>query len=259
MVESADSFIHWLFYYHTRVASPCVCDLSQSILNLLYEVQFLWLLELLIALEILWECLFKVRKVSSLLSFCWILLIELGPGALSFAEFLECALMGLLLIKFRVFEDLLIFILVSRVNPLELFRITQPRVEHPLIISYQSHFPSEAFVPVILRPRVNILLLLERGSVWLISSSVVINLRILPQIVEECSLLVGRLIDLLQATCTVRDVRIPAATIICIVHWFRMDVCQRLCWSLFCYNEWTYKKGLIRTCHEGDKGSMTQW
>ena len=139
-------------------------------------------------------------KISGFLGFCWILLIELGPGTLCFAKFLEGTLMGLLLVKFRVLVDLFILILESRVHFLKLFRVAQSSVEHTLIISHKSHFTGEAFVPVILRARINILLLLKGCCVRLISSCIVINLRILSQIVEEGSFLISWLIDLFESS-----------------------------------------------------------
>lgn len=223
---------------------------DRSLLDLLYEVELLRLLKLLVPFEILWECLLQVREVSSFLGFYWILLVELGPCSLSFAKFLEGALMGLLLIKFRVFVDLFILILVNCLHFLQLFGVAQSRVQHPLIISHESHLPGETLIPMVLRFRVNVLPLLEGGGVRLISPRVVVDLWILPKVVEECSFLICGLVDLLESTGTVRYVSISAASVICIVHWFRVNVSQWLRWSLFCDYEWTYSKktNLISQC-----------
>ena len=102
-----------------------------------------------------------MREVGSFLGFYWILLVELGPCALRFAKLLEGTLMGLLLVEFRVLEDFFFLIVLESFHFLKLLRVAQSRVQHALIISHESHLPGKTLVPMILRARVNILLLLE--------------------------------------------------------------------------------------------------
>lgn len=141
-----------------------------------------------------------MRQVCSLLRLLGLILVELGPRALGLTEFLKCTLMSLLLIIFRVLENLFILILVGSVDLLELLRVTESGVEHALIVADECHLTRESLVPVILRFRVNVLLLLERCSVRLISSGVVIDLRVLPKVVEEGSFLVRWLVYLFEST-----------------------------------------------------------
>ena len=54
----------------------------------------------------------------------------------------------------------------------------------------------------------------------LVPSSIVVDLRIVTEVIVERTLLVGWLVNLLEATGTIRDVSITTATIIRIVNWF---------------------------------------
>ena len=64
-----------------------------------------------------------MTKVGLLLSLLWILFIELGPGTLSFAEFLEDTLVSLLLVEVRILVDFLVLIHETRINLLESLRV----------------------------------------------------------------------------------------------------------------------------------------
>lgn len=171
-------------------------------------------------------------QISGFFGLFWVIFVELGPRPRRFAELLERTLVWLLLIKSRVFEDLLVFVKVGLVNFLELLGITKPRVEHSLIVSYKSHLPCEAFVPMILWPREHVLLLLEGASVRFIPSCVIVDLWVLPQVIEERPLLMRRLVNWFKATGTVRYVRVPATPVIRVVDWLRVDEGQRLRRSL---------------------------
>ena len=75
-------------------------------------------------------------------------------------------------------------------------------------------------VPIVLRFRENILPLLKGRRVRLISPSMIVDLRILSQVIVECSFLIGGLVDQFKATSAVRDVRISATSIIRVVNGF---------------------------------------
>ena len=64
-----------------------------------------------------------MTKVCSFLSLLRIFLVELSPGSLSLAELLEYALVSLLLIKVRVFVNLLTLIYKYSINILQSLRI----------------------------------------------------------------------------------------------------------------------------------------
>ena len=64
-----------------------------------------------------------MTKVGLLLSLLWILFIELGPGTLSFAEFLEDTLVSLLLVEVRILVDFLVLIHETRINLLQSLRV----------------------------------------------------------------------------------------------------------------------------------------
>ena len=144
----------------------------------------------------------------------------MGPGSLSLAEFLEDALVRLLLSEVRVLINFLSLVNKNSVDVLELLGVAESRVQHLLIVSHEGHFTCKALVPMVLRPRVNVVLLLERGRVRLVSSSIVVDLRILPKVIVERTLLIRWLVNLLEATGTVRDVRVATSAIIRVVNRF---------------------------------------
>ena len=144
----------------------------------------------------------------------------MGPGSLGLAEFLEDALVRLLLSEVRVLINFLSLVNKNSVDVLELLRVAESRVQHLLIVSHEGHFACKALVPMVLRPRVNVVLLLERGRVRLVSSSIVVDLRILPKVIVERTLLIRWLVNLLEATGTVRDVRVATSAIIRVVNRF---------------------------------------
>ena len=76
--------------------------------------------------------------------------MELGPGSLGLTEFLEDALVSLLLSKVGVLINFLTLVDEYCINVLELFRVAESCVQHLLIVSYEGHFTSKALVPSIL-------------------------------------------------------------------------------------------------------------
>ena len=108
-----DSDLSWF-----QQTLTCISSLSLS-----DKVEFLWLFQLFVSPEILREGLRKMTKVGLLLSLLWILFIELGPGTLSFAEFLEDTLVSLLLVEVRILVDFLVLIHETRINLLESLRV----------------------------------------------------------------------------------------------------------------------------------------
>lgn len=85
-------------------------------------------------------------------------------------EFLEDALVSLLLIELRILIHLLVLVNESCVNVLELFWVAEACVQHLLIVSYEGHFTCKTLVIVVLRSRVNVVPLLEGGCVRLVPS-----------------------------------------------------------------------------------------
>ena len=160
-----------------------------------------------------------MTEVCLFFSFLRILLVELSPRALCLTEFLEDALMSLLLIEIRVLENLFIFIHEFSVNLLQALWITETSVQHFLIIPYQSHLSRKAFIPMILCARVNIILFLKACRMRLISSAIVVDLRILSKVVVECAFLICWLIDGLETSCTIRNVGVTTSAIVRIVNW----------------------------------------
>ena len=105
---------------------------------------------LIVSFEILRKCLREVAHVGSFLSLLGVIFIELCPCSLRFTEFLEYALVSLLLIEGRVLVYLLILVDESSIDFLQGFWITKSCIKHLLIISHKCHFSCEAFIPVIL-------------------------------------------------------------------------------------------------------------
>lgn len=86
----------------------------------------------------------------------------------------------------------------------------------------------------------DVLLLFEWGRVGLISTRIIVHLRILSQVVEEGTLLIGWLVDRLQAAGTIRYVSVPATSIVSIANRLWVDIGQWLGRSLFRNYEGTY-------------------
>lgn len=93
-----------------------------------------------------------MTQIGLFLSLLGVFLVELSPGALGFAEFLEDALVRLLLIKVGILVDFLVLIHEARIDLLESLGVAESRIEHLLVVTHQGHLPREAFVPVVLRP-----------------------------------------------------------------------------------------------------------
>ena len=136
-----------------------------------------------------------MTEIGLLLCLLGVLLIELRPGPLSLTEFLEDALVRLLLSEVRILVNLLVLIHEGRIDLLQFLRIAQPGIQHLLVVPDERHLSGEALIPVVLRPRVHIVLLLEGSGVRLVPPSVVVDLRVVSQVVVKCSLLVSWLVD----------------------------------------------------------------
>ena len=188
-----------------------------------------------------------MAKIGLLLCLLGILLIELSPGSLRLAELLEDTLVRLLLAKVGILVNLLVLIHEACIDLLESLGIAQSRVQHLLVVPDKGHLAREPLIPVVLRPGIHVVLLLKGRGVRLIPPSVVVDLRVLPQVVVECSFLVRRLVYRLQATRAVRDIGIPAAAIIGVADGLGVDVGQWLGRSLSLDHERTCgKKEIIR-------------
>ena len=164
-------------------------------LLLFYKIELLWFFKLLVSFEILWKCLRKMPHIGSLLRLLRVVFIKLSPCTLRLTEFLEYALVSLLLVECWVLVNLLILVDIGSINFLHQFWITEPSIKHLLIISHECHLSRETLIPVILRFRICVVSLLKRGCVRLISSSVVLDLWILSQVIVKGPFLVRWLID----------------------------------------------------------------
>ena len=105
---------------------------------------------------------------------------------------------------------------------------------------------------MILRLWEDVSLLLKRCRVGFAPPRIIVHLRILPQIVEKCSLLISWLVHRFETARIVRYVRISATSIVCIVNWFWVNHGQWLGRPLLCCHErtWGIDKSInFQKCH----------
>ena len=134
-------------------------------------------------------------------------------AALQGGELLEDGLVVLLLFKGSVLEDLLVLASVSGVDLLQLLWHAESSVEHALVVADESHFPGEGFVPMILALRVDVVLLLVRCGVRLVSVGHIVNFGVASQIIVEGSLVVGWLVDQVKTARAIRDVSVSSSSV----------------------------------------------
>jgi len=89
--------------------------------------------------------------------------------------FWEDALVHHLFFHRRIFVNFLIFSSGRDRNFLETLGLAKSLIQHFLIVTYESHFSSKSFVPVVLRLTKNVVSLLERSSMWFPSFWVIID------------------------------------------------------------------------------------
>jgi len=136
-----------------------------------------------------------MTQVVSFLSFLWVIFIVLSPCFFSwFIGCLECTLMLFLKVKCRILEYFFVFINDLRRNFLQLLWVAQPSIKHSLIISYQWHFSWKSLIPMILWFPVNIISFFKWSSMALVSSGMILDLRVMSKVIIKCSLMIGWLI-----------------------------------------------------------------
>ena len=179
--------------------------------------------------------------VGSLFGLHGLILEELFPGgSVRVVESLEGRLVLLLDLESGVLEYFFVLIVNIRFNFLQRLGVTQSQVHHSLIVPDQPHLSFESFVPMVLRPGENIIFFFERSSVGLGPPRIAFNLRIIPKAIVESSLLICRLVHVLETTRAIRDVCVSAASIVRVVNWLGVYAGQGLPRSLLVDNKGTY-------------------
>ena len=149
----------------------------------------------------------------------------------------ENALVLFLVLKSAIAVHFLRLIISVADGLLEALRLRQSIIHHILVVANQLHLPFEAVVPVVLRAGEQIHFLLTRSRVTLSPLGWVIQLRIVPKVVVESTLVASGLVHLLETSCRVGDVSVSTSAIVRVVDWLGVDMSSAISWSLLGNNE----------------------